>query len=434
MTVRIRQLVNSLLGVVCSWLMSLSGMLEIYRLQARRKFVMPVKTGIQVRLRTTFKNCLDLGLCRNDGKSQLRVEFTTPELAAEGRSVSIIAVAALAFFTYPAALPAQVKKPVTLSDLVAYTGADREQILSAGAKAEGKVVWYTSLAGSSYKELAQGFEKKYPGIKVDVYRAASNELMARISAEAKARKYLVDTIETTLPLLKSLREDGLLAVYASPHLLKYPAHAKEPAGNGLYYWGVNRESFIGVGYNPNLISASAVPKNFAGLLNPQLRGKMGFTTSDTGVRMMGAILKFKGEEFARRLKAQDVSLHSISGRAMADLAISGEVPISPSIFRDHAMELKGKGAPIDWMPMEAVPTNAGATAIVYQAPHPHGAVLMADFILSPEGQKILENLEFGNPSKDFGFKRWYPEGGLSTAQYDKEATGWQKALRELGRK
>ena len=42
---------------------------------------------------------------------------------------------------------------------------DREQRLAAGAEAEGKVVWYTSLAGSSYKELAQGFEKKYPGVK-----------------------------------------------------------------------------------------------------------------------------------------------------------------------------------------------------------------------------------------------------------------------------
>ena len=310
----------------------------------------------------------------------------------------------------PLSLSAQAKKPATLSELVAYTGADREQILVGGAKAEGKVVWYTSLAGSSYKELAQGFEKKYPGIKVDVYRAASNELMARITAEANARQYLVDTIETTLPLLKSLREDGLLAVYQSPHLAKYPAHAKESGGNGLYYWGINRESFIGVGYNPNLIAASAVPKNFAGLLNPQLKGKMGMTTSETGVRMMGAMLKFKGEEFVRKLKAQDISLQSISGRAMADMAISGEVPISPSIFRDHAMESKLKGAPINWVPMEAVPTNAGATAIVYRAPHPHAAVLMADFILSPEGQKILEDLQFGSPAKDFGFKRWYPEG------------------------
>jgi iron(III) transport system substrate-binding protein len=329
---------------------------------------------------------------------------------------------------------AQRIKPVTLSELVAYTGADREQILVSGAKAEGKAVWYTSLAGSSYRELAQGFEKKYPGVKVDVYRAASNELMAKIAAEANARQYLVDTIETTLPLLKSLREDGLLAVYKSPYLAKYPARAKESAGNGLYYWGVNRESFIGVGFNPNLIAASAVPKNFDGLLNPQLKSKMGMTTSETGVRMMGAMLKFKGEEFVRKLRAQDISLQSISGRAMADMAISGEVPISPSIFRDHAMESKLKGAPINWVPMEAVPTNAGATAIIYQAPHPHAAVLMADFILSPEGQKILEDLQFGSPAKDFGFKRWYPEAGLNTEQYDREATKWQKVLREIGKK
>ncbi len=346
----------------------------------------------------------------------------------------IITIVLLAILSLPGSLHAQGKKPATLAELVAYTGADREQILVAGAKAEGKVVWYTSLAGSSYKELAQGFEKKYPGVKAEVYRAASNELLARIDAEAKARQYLADTIETTLPLLKSLREDGLLAVYYSPHLAKYPAHAKESAGKGLYYWGVNRESFIGVGYNPNLIAPDAVPKNFAGLLNPRLKGKMGFTTSETGVRMMGAMLKFKGEEFAKKLKAQDVSLHSVSGRAIADMAISGEVPISPSIFRDHAMESKLKGAPIDWVPMEAVPTNAGATSILYQAPHPHAAVLMADFILSPEGQKILEDLQFGSPSKDFGFKRWYPEGGLNTAQYDREATAWQKALREIGRK
>lgn len=328
---------------------------------------------------------------------------------------------------------AQGKKPSTLSELVAYTGADREKILAAGAKSEGKVTWYTSLAGSSYKELAQGFEKKY-GVKVDVYRAASNDLMARITSEAKARQYLADTIETTLPLLKSLREDGLLAVYTSPHLQKYPARAKESAGNGLYYWGVNRESFIGVGFNPKVISAGAVPKNFDGLLNPQLKGKMGMTTSDTGVRMMGAMLKFKGEAFANKLKAQDIGLHSVSGRAMADMAISGEVPISPSIFRDHAMESKLKGAPIDWVAMEGVPTNAGGTSIIYQAPHPHGAVLMADFILSPEGQKILEDLQFGSPSKDFGFKRWYPEAGLNTDQYDREATKWQKALREVGKK
>ena len=328
----------------------------------------------------------------------------------------------------------QAHKPSSIAEVAAYTGADREQLLFAGAKSEGKVLWYTSLAGSSYKEISQGFEAKSPGVKVEVYRAASNELMSRITGEAQAKQYLVDTIETTLPLLKSLREDALLMPYTSPHLDKYPAHAKEKTDRGLVFWGVNRESFIGVGYNPGLIPSSAVPKSFNDLLRAELKGKIGLTTSETGVRMMGAILKFKGEEFVRKLKTQEISLHSISGRAMADMAISGEVPLSPSIFRDHAMESKGKGAPIDWVPMEAVPTNAGATAIMARAPHPHAAILLADFILGPEGQRILEALEFGSPSKDFGFKRWYPEAGLNTAQYDKQASVWQKHLRELGRK
>lgn len=38
----------------------------------------------------------------------------------------------------------QSGKPASLAELAAYTGADREQILLAGAKAEGKAVWYTS--------------------------------------------------------------------------------------------------------------------------------------------------------------------------------------------------------------------------------------------------------------------------------------------------
>jgi hypothetical protein len=36
-------------------------------------------------------------------------------------------------------------KPTTVTELAAYRGADREEILKAGAQKEGKVVWYTTL-------------------------------------------------------------------------------------------------------------------------------------------------------------------------------------------------------------------------------------------------------------------------------------------------
>ena len=329
---------------------------------------------------------------------------------------------------------AQAKKPVSLAELAAYTGADREQRLLAGAKAEGKVVWYTSLAGSSYKELAKGFETKYAGVKIEPYRGTSVDLMTKIVAEAEAKHFLADAIETTLPVLRFMREGKILTPYVSPPLSKYPATAKEKADRGLFYWAIDRETYMGVGYNTAAIPPSAVPKNYAELLKPELKGKMGFATSDTGTRTIGSMVKQKGEEFVKKLKVQDISLHAISGRAMADLVISGEVGISPTIFRDHAMESKSKGAPIDWVAMEVVPTNAGGVALVAQAPHPHAAALLADFLFSPEAQKILADLEYGSPFRPVSYQLWYPESGMSTSQYDKESSRWEKLLREIGRK
>lgn len=72
----------------------------------------------------------------------------------------------------PVALLAQSTKPSTLAELAVYNGPDRDQLLVAGAKKEGKVVWYTALAGGSYKELARAFEAKY-GVPVEAYRGAS---------------------------------------------------------------------------------------------------------------------------------------------------------------------------------------------------------------------------------------------------------------------
>jgi len=43
-------------------------MAEILPLQMKKEFVMPVKTGIQVRFRFKFRKPLDSGFRRNDGK------------------------------------------------------------------------------------------------------------------------------------------------------------------------------------------------------------------------------------------------------------------------------------------------------------------------------------------------------------------------------
>ena len=107
--------------------------------------------------------------------------------------------------TFAGTASAQTGKPAKVSELAAYAKDDREKMLYSGAKTEGKITWYTSLAGGSYKELASVFESKYPGVKVEAYRATSQELMSRVIAESQARRFIVDTLESTIPLLRFMR-------------------------------------------------------------------------------------------------------------------------------------------------------------------------------------------------------------------------------------
>jgi iron(III) transport system substrate-binding protein len=83
--------------------------------------------------------------------------------------------------------------------------------------------------------------------------------------------------------------------------------------------------------------------------------------------------------------------------------------------------------------MDVVPTNAGGVALPANAPHPHAGLLFADYLLSPEGQKMLGKFGLDSAVKP-EFKRWYAEEGMTVEQYEKENTKWEKPLREIGRK
>ena len=109
-------------------------------------------------------------------------------------------------FLWPVALSAQPAKPTTIAELVTYDGKDREQILYGGAKAEGKITWYTSLAGDSYKAMVKAFETKYPGVKVEAYRVSGSEMTTRMMEESKARRYIADAVETTEGNLLFMRD------------------------------------------------------------------------------------------------------------------------------------------------------------------------------------------------------------------------------------
>jgi iron(III) transport system substrate-binding protein len=324
----------------------------------------------------------------------------------------------------------QARKPKTLDELATYPGQDRQQILLDGARAEGKIVWYTSLAGV-YRDLADAFKKKYPEISVEAYRGGTTDLGPRLINEAQAGRPVADALEATPGLLMALRERAILKPYLSPELARYPDIAKTQADGARVYWVTDREAYLGFGYNTRLIAPAEVPKNFQDLLKPELKGKLAFTTESSSSRVIGTILKYKGEEFIKRLHGQEVRLFKASSAGFLDLIAAGEVAGSPVVFRNQVAVMKEKRAPVDWSPLEVVPANAGGSAIIANAPHPHAALLFTDFIIGGEGQKIIEQYRYGVAWKDYPFKREYPERGMTSAEYEKAEDRWTQLVRSI---
>ena len=147
-----------------------------------------------------------------------------------------------------------------------------------------------------------------------------------------------------------------------------------------------------------------------------------------------ANFKAKGEEFVKKLREQQIKLYSIDAPALVNVIASGEIAASPAIFESHTVLAASKGAALEWVPMDLVPNNVGSAAIALKPPHPHAAVLMADLLLGPDGQKVLEKFYYGSATKSRPFKRWRPERGLTTEKYEKEIDHWEKLLKQVGRK
>src|SRR5262245_18070411 len=81
-------------------------------------------------------------------------------------------------------------------ELVNSRGADRQQVLIDGSRKEGQVVLYSALiVNQMLRPLAAGFMKKYPFIKMTYYRADSEELLAKLSAETRANNVVADVFE-----------------------------------------------------------------------------------------------------------------------------------------------------------------------------------------------------------------------------------------------
>lgn len=257
------------------------------------------------------------------------------------------------------------------------------------AKQEGRVVFYTSWGPSDADYVVKGFEKKYSFIKVEPVRASSERTLTRLLSEQRANRFLGDVVAVSGIQSGILKEKGSLDRYQSSEAANFPADWRDPDGFGM---GVHQTIYV-IGHNTKLVSADAVPKNYEDLLHPRWKGQLGWDTEE--YYLFGALIKARGKdkglEFWRRLAGQQVNFRK-GYTLISELVSAGEFPVAVSLYQHRVDEYVEKGAPLQWMaPNPLVGGDPNKISLLKNAPRPNAAKVFIDFMLSGEGQKLLQD-------------------------------------------
>lgn len=316
----------------------------------------------------------------------------------------------------------------TVAEIATYKGPDRQARLEAGARKEGKVLVYG--IDTQTEGIYEAIQKKYPFIKVELYRAGGEDVTRRIIEEYKVGRFDADALAITLGGLHVMRDAGMLQSFYSPEMEHYRPDAIEPNRN----WVIVHESYNGLGWNTKHFKENEVPQTYDDLLDPKWKGKFAVSArSTTFAQWIGVVKIEKGEDFIRRFAKQDVTLYQLSARALANLVVSGEVPISPTIFSAHVRNDQGEGAPVAWRALGPVFANNVSMALPAKSAHPHAAMLVMDFQLAKEGQLMRQKLGYASPRLDMpsvekpGKVYQLPE----RPNFEQEEAEWQALVRQV---
>lgn len=260
--------------------------------------------------------------------------------------------------------------------------AQTTEQLIAGAKKEGKLVVYASATAPQLQMYFTAFNKRYPFIKTEFFRTGKQKLVSKILFEEQAKQHIADIVHTSVIEINILKKRGVLSRYVPMESASYPAQYKDPEG----FWTSAYASGTLLGFNSQQVKRAEAPKVYEDLLNPRWKGGLAIDTNK--IEWFAMLLKIKGRSFMEKLAAQSPSLRD-GNTLVLQLLAAGEFPVATGVYEYSIDDMKTKGAPVDWIGLEPVITYTVAVSLPSQPPRPFAAKLFIEWLLSKEGQEVV---------------------------------------------
>jgi len=293
------------------------------------------------------------------------------------------------------------KKNLTLDELI------------AGAKKEGKLVWYSSMPLPATQNILKKFNEVYPFIKVDFVRGGGLVVGQRFYTEKSRKVEKVDVITAgAMEVYPDWQKKGYLA--RLDNLPEWNNVNELAKGQDSYYVGFNYATNV-LTWNRKVYKDEELPSDLWEFTKTKWKNKTASgdpTTAGFALNWFSFISDARPKDPRCKVKPTGLGFkwmeamykngHLLAGQMgnTTDTLVSGRRPILVQ-HKDHEIWYANKhGTDLGWKyPIQGTVAQFSFAGVNSNAPHPYAARLFTNWLLTKEAQMISVN-DFGyNPTR-----------------------------------
>ena len=283
----------------------------------------------------------------------------------------------------------------SFADLASDGGPSRHQRLVQAARIEGSLTVYTSNAADTLKVLSADFEKRY-GVRVDAWRASSAKVLQRAVAEKRANRWDFDAVSVSSLELEALSREKLLQEINSGwhgEMLEgtLPAHRR---------WAPQFINVFVQAYNTQAVKKRDLPERWTDLVEPRWKGMLGVEAKagEWYCSLLRNLGEKKGTELFRQIAARNGLSVRSGNSVLANMVVSGEVPMALAVYSHMIDQARQQGAPVDWFAIEPTIGRSNGVGVSRRPPHPNAALLYYEYAIG-DAQPLMLKMNYLSPLK-----------------------------------
>ncbi|WAJ26152.1 ABC transporter substrate-binding protein [Antarcticirhabdus aurantiaca] len=252
--------------------------------------------------------------------------------------------------------------------------------------ATGTITVYTSQPNDQMTAVVDAFRKDHPGVSVEIFRAGTTELMAKLQAEFAAGNSPADVllIADTIAMTQ-LKNDKRLMPYAEAPVADIPATLVDPDKT---YFGTKLIT-TGIVYNTQKVQTP--PTSWADLKDETVASQLIMPSplySGAAVIHVGTVTQQPDFGWDYYQALADAGAVAGQGNGTVIEAVARGEKAYGIIVEYMAMNAKAKGSPVDFVfPAEGVSTITQPVAILAGTDNPEAAKAFVDWQLGRAAQE-----------------------------------------------